>query len=171
MDAIWIDQGQSSSSVDKTCLSPISLIELYVPEPVKKTQQNPIYRSRRATNERDSRSVAQHEHDDVHHNDESSQTATEFNPANVQITPDTFLSLCPALLVQIEQGSCNERYNERSDADPIVQPREEKDTQHIGKQSSCTWTLFFLSWPRPHRAKRLSLFQIGHRSLWYNSKL
>lgn len=30
------------------------------------------------------------------------------NLARVQITPNMFMSMCPALLVQIEQGSCNE---------------------------------------------------------------
>lgn len=30
------------------------------------------------------------------------------NLSKIQITPNVFMSMCPALLVQIEQGSCNE---------------------------------------------------------------
>lgn len=132
MDAIWIDHGQSSSTVGKTCLSPISLIELYVAEPANKTKQNPIYRSTRAMNKRSVVDDDVHEHANEHPNDDGDDyTSTYFNVANIQITPDTFLNLCPALLVQIEQGSCNERHNEVAEADPIIHPEE--GTKRVGK--------------------------------------
>lgn len=146
IDTIRIDHGQSASPVGKTCLSPISLIELYVPEPVNETQRNPIYRSTSAVSKRNSRSVAdddsnhgaQHEHEDEDesHNNEGRQIATDFNVANVKITPDTFLSICPALLVQIEQGSCVERRNEETVADPVIQPKTDKGSNSDGKHIS-----------------------------------
>lgn len=149
-----VDHGQSSSPVGKTCLSPISLIELYVPEPVNTTQQNPIYKSSMATSKRGSRSVVDHDHDhdndDEHPSDKDSQLATDFNAANVQITPDTFLSMCPALLVQIEQGSCNERHNEADETDPIIKdPRRDNETRNIGKQKMKK-KIGLLNWARRH---------------------
>lgn len=148
IDTIRIDHGHLVSPVAKTCLSPISLIELYVPEPVNETQRNPIYRSTNAVSKRNLRSVAdddsnhaaQHEHDDESHNSVESPIATDFNVANVKITPDTFLSICPALLVQIEQGSCVEGRDEATDADPVVQPKIDKGSQSDGKHITKTET-------------------------------
>lgn len=109
------------------------------------TQQNPIYRSISTATKRDSRSIVdddsnnhqQHEHDDDSEvNGEGDRIAADFNVANVQITPDTFLSMCPALLVQIEQGSCIERQNEATEtgaeADPIIQPKH-TEANNIGE--------------------------------------
>lgn len=115
------------------------MIELYVPEPVSKTQQNPIYRSSNAENKRDTRSLddddrINHQHQHDHDDERLEDHQTDFNVANVQITPETFLSMCPALLVQIEQGSCIERQNDAIEADdPIIQPQKDKENKKIGK--------------------------------------
>lgn len=122
---------------------------------MNKTQQNPIYRSTGATNKREARSVAdddsshrhraenEHEHDhdddDEHHNNDG-QTANDLNVANVKITPDTFLSMCPALLVQIEQGSCIDRHSE---ADPIIKPNKDRGTTSTGKYWCIVLIIFF----------------------------
>lgn len=186
MTVVRIDQGQSSSSAGNTCLSPITLIELYMPGPANKTQQYPIYRStREARTVVDSDDDGKHQshpvNDDEHFNSDIGQKTTNFNVANVQITPDTFMNLCPALLVQIEQGSCSERYNQRSEADPIIQPTEGKENQHIGKQElflywkSCFSPLF---WPCPliicWMFKETKVFEISifaYMKTWLASRL
>lgn len=108
-----------------------------MPEPVNTSRQNPIYESSGAISKRNSRSVAddnhQHQHAEMHPSDKGSQLVTDFNAANIRITPDTFLSMCPALLVQIEQGSCNEQHNDAAEKDPIIQPRTDNETRNIGK--------------------------------------
>lgn len=48
-------------------------------------------------NERSDDSYESHSHD-----------SSVENLSKIQITPSVFMSMCPALLVQIEQGSCNE---------------------------------------------------------------
>lgn len=125
-------------SIDKACLSPISLIELYAPEPVNRSQQYPIYRSTKVSNRRSSRSLG--DDSDRHHGENDSNlkidSTTEFDVAKVQITPDTFLSMCPALLVQIEQGSCIERQYKSIpvENDPIFQSKNQtNETRNIGK--------------------------------------
>lgn len=46
---------------------------------------------------------------------ESHETMSNENLARVKITPNIFMSMCPALLVQIEQGSCNEQTKTEAD--------------------------------------------------------
>lgn len=48
-------------------------------------------------------------------NDDSHESLPSDTLANVQITPSIFMSMCPALLVQIEQGSCNEQSDVAAD--------------------------------------------------------
>lgn len=64
---------------------------MYVPDMLNNSKTHPIYRSSAAESET-------HQHDD-----------NEFSVSNIQISPSAFMSMCPALLVQIEQGSCGER--------------------------------------------------------------
>lgn len=57
-------------------------------------------------------------HDDTHHqhrrsadSDDHHSHESESNDeliTNIKITPTMFLNMCPALLVQIEQGACSE---------------------------------------------------------------
>lgn len=108
------EHGQSTSNIAKSCLSPISLIDMYVPN-WRTTQLNPIYRSSVSSNEKRRRAIANNEHhdhkkdDDVdHQNDGDERQPHEFIASSIQITPNAFLSMCPALLVQLEQGACNE---------------------------------------------------------------
>ncbi|XP_031638568.1 zinc transporter ZIP10 isoform X2 [Contarinia nasturtii] len=95
-----------SGSTRKTCLSPISLIQMYSPDALNNTHKNnPIYRS-------SSDSVAaehQHQHHHQHHSDDKIEDA-DHSISNIQITPTAFMNMCPALLVQIEQGSCAEQF-------------------------------------------------------------
>lgn len=83
----------------KTCLSPITLIQMYSPDQFNNTHKNnPIYRSEVASEHDDHE---QHHHQHVDHDDHN-----EFTLSNIQISPSDLLNMCPALLVQIEQGSC-----------------------------------------------------------------
>lgn len=93
----------STKNLAKTCLSPLSLIQLYVSEPINQTLRNRIYQSSmKSIHHRNSRTsttddtLTEHDHDDS-------------AVSNIQITPTTFMSMCPALLVQIEQRSCIDR--------------------------------------------------------------
>lgn len=67
---------------------------MYSPDQFNNTKSNPIYRSSAAP-----------ENDDHPHSEEEVENA-EFSISNIQITPSALMNMCPALLVQIEQGSC-----------------------------------------------------------------
>lgn len=129
----WISSNTDhSGSARKTCLSPISLIQMYSPDTLNNTHKsNPIYRS-------SPESVAtelhqQHQHHEKHqhrhdHSDEKNDDI-DHNVSNIQITPAAFMNMCPALLVQIEQGSCAEQYTP-----PSIDARKEvKDITPFGK--------------------------------------
>lgn len=99
----------------------MSFIEMYMPDVLNSTQKiNPIYRSSSATENAEHEHQHQHQHDHAHehehqhehqHHHHSEDKNDDFELSNIQITPDAFLSMCPALLVQIEQGSCSEQYD------------------------------------------------------------
>lgn len=55
-----------------------------------------MYRSSLAT---------EHDH---HHSGHGDEDADDLSVSNIQITPSVFMHMCPALLLQIEQGSCAE---------------------------------------------------------------
>lgn len=87
---------------------------MYVPN-WRTSQLNPIYRSSVSSNEKRRRAIVNNEHhdhkkdDDVDHQIDGERQQHDFIASTVQITPNAFLSMCPALLVQIEQGACNEQ--------------------------------------------------------------
>lgn len=89
---------------------------MYSPDQFNYTQKsNPVYRSSVAPENDDH----QHHHSDDDENDDD----TEFSVSNIQITPSALMSMCPALLVQIEQGSCTEEptiapYEDTPEAEP-----------------------------------------------------
>lgn len=82
---------------------------------------NPIYRSS---------SVSKNDEHHNHHHHEQLDEESNLSMSNIQITPAEFINMCPALLVQIEQGSCDEEYFE-----PLkIQARKEiRDITSFGK--------------------------------------
>lgn len=104
----FIGYTDHTGSTRKACLSPISLIQMYSPDALNITSKsNPIYRSS-STPEHDD-DEHQHGHHHQHSDDE-----TDYSISNIQITPSAFMNMCPALLVQIEQGSCSEHLDDPS---------------------------------------------------------
>lgn len=91
----------------RTCLSPVALIQMYAPDQLNgEHRSNPIYRSSVAPENDDD---DHHQHKHHHHQHENADYHdTDFGISNIQITPQNLLAMCPALLVQIEQGSCND---------------------------------------------------------------
>ncbi|XP_055628727.1 zinc transporter ZIP10 [Toxorhynchites rutilus septentrionalis] len=90
----------------KSCLSPMSIVHLILEEPTNPDQvlrQNfnynldPLNRYRRALS-------------DQHGYDELEQEVEEIMAARIKITPNTFKDLCPALLAQIDQRACNQKF-------------------------------------------------------------
>lgn len=73
---------------------------MYSPELLSQARKrNPVYRSSSAS-----------EHDHRHHSESATDTnekAADYD--DIQISPSTFMSMCPALLVQLEQRSCVEQ--------------------------------------------------------------
>lgn len=96
---------------------------------------SPIYRSSVAPENDESSHQHQHKH---HHQHESADyNDADFGISNIQITPSALMSMCPALLVQIEQGSCND-----AAAAPIQLPTPRKEIKEIssfGKVFSCIY--------------------------------
>lgn len=74
----------------RKCLSPLSIIQLYVPPSNRSSIADTIYKAS-AVN-------------DPHAGRYNAEYASQ-----LEITPDSFLKLCPALIAQIEEGSCKER--------------------------------------------------------------
>lgn len=102
-----------------------------MPDVLNGTQKiNPIYRSSSATENAEHEHQHQHDHAHEHehqhehqHHHHSGDKNDDFELSNIQITPNAFLSMCPALLVQIEQGSCSEQYDTPAPALPT--PRKQ----------------------------------------------
>lgn len=100
---------------DKKCLSPISMIQIFNPEAFNGTvKQNPIYRSSLAT-----------EFESTPKQTENAENGDELTMSNIQITPAQFMHMCPALLLQIEQGSCTK-------SDPTEHDEHEDHNDHDG---------------------------------------
>lgn len=71
---------------------------MYSPDALNSTSKiNPIYRSSAAHEQDES-----HDHHQHHH--ENAEDERDYSISNIQITPSVFMNMCPALLVQIEQG-------------------------------------------------------------------
>lgn len=95
---------------------------MYSPEQFNNTKNNPIYRSSSAP-----------ENDDHLHSDEETDNG-EFSVSNIQISPAALMNMCPALLVQIEQGSCTEMPAPAPSPEPFqetVTPRHESESKEI----------------------------------------
>lgn len=126
-----LDQARLSQ---KTCLSPIALIQMYAPDQLNgEHRSNPIYRSSVAP-ENDEH----HQHKHHHHHDSADYHDTDFGISNIQITPQNLLAMCPALLVQIEQGTCNDAIAtaaaaavSASETEPLQQPTSRKEIKDI----------------------------------------
>lgn len=73
---------------------------MYQPDTLNKS--HPIYRSSPASEGEN------HQHNRRHADEPNEEP--EFSISNIQITPAAFMNMCPALLVQIEQGSCADQY-------------------------------------------------------------
>lgn len=91
-----------SDQLGKSCLSPINLIRIYDPKALNNTanKQSEIYHAD-SGDEKTKNSEKPLEFDDADENLE--------NLSNIQITPSTFMNMCPALLVQIEQRACQDQ--------------------------------------------------------------
>lgn len=125
---------------------------MYSPDSINGTiKNNPVYRSSSVlTDNDDEHHHHQHQHQHQHqHSDEDS----DYSISNIQITPAAFMNMCPALLVQIEQGSCAEQQQQQQHFDdislplssssaeslPSVEPKASKEISSFGK-----WFSFFL---------------------------
>lgn len=78
---------------------------MYAPDQLNSGHKtNPIYRSSVAPeNDEHHQHKHHHQHENADYND-----AVDLSISNIQITPSALMSMCPALLVQIEQGSCSD---------------------------------------------------------------
>lgn len=79
----------------------------------QRQQHNSIYKSIQSSSDSNRRNLRSTNENHEQHdkpmkpseNDEQHLTAS-----NIQITPNMFMNMCPALLVQIEQGACAETH-------------------------------------------------------------
>lgn len=132
----------------KQCLSPISLVQMYSPDLMNGTiKNNPIYRSSPVLTDKNNEDEHQHQHQHQHHHEQQhehhSNEDEDYSISNIQITPAAFMNMCPALLVQIEQGSCAEQEQHYDDIPqpspssssslPSMQPKEGKEISSFGK--------------------------------------
>lgn len=103
---------------------------MYAPDQLNSgNKANPIYRSSVAP-EKDE----QHQHNHHHQHDNTDHNDVDFSISNIQITPSALMSMCPALLVQIEQGLCAID----ATAAPIQQPTAKKDIKDISSFGECS---------------------------------
>lgn len=102
---------------------------MYAPDQLNAEHRaNPIYRSSVAPENDD-----HHQHKHHHHQHENADYHdADLSISNIQITPQNLLSMCPALLVQIEQGSCSDAIA----AAPIQQPTPKKEIKDISNRGN-----------------------------------
>lgn len=101
---------------------------MYSPDALNDTNKNnPIYRSSVAKENK--------EHQNHHHQQHSSDTNedVDYSVSNIQITPSAFMNMCPALLVQIEQGSCSESYDVPTQASESLPRKKPNEITSFGK--------------------------------------
>ncbi|XP_058831015.1 zinc transporter foi [Topomyia yanbarensis] len=102
----------------KSCLSPMSMVHLILEEPaVSGDFLHSNFNYDLDPGNRHRRSLP-HPHD--HEHEQLDQEVEEIIAARIKITPSTFKDLCPALLAQIDQRACNQKYQLND------QPRVEK---------------------------------------------
>lgn len=103
----------------------MSMVHLILEEPTnpdKVLRQNFNYNLDLVNRYRRSLSDAHsHDYDDLEHE------VAEVIAARIKITPSTFKDLCPALLAQIDQRACNQKYQLRD------QPHVEKKLFSYGR--------------------------------------
>lgn len=105
---------------------------MYSPDALNGTNKNnPIYRSS-AVSENDEHQNHHHQHSGDKHED------VDYSISNIQITPTAFMNMCPALLVQIEQGSCSENYDTPTpiSSEQSVPRKSVKDITSFGKDKN-----------------------------------
>lgn len=108
-----LDHGQSNP-LGKSCLSPLTLLKIYDPKAVNGSSinQSPIYHS---SVDSDNIGADQSQNDSTKRADFADAEPNLDDLANIRITPATFMNMCPALLVQIEQRSCKEDQGKHAD--------------------------------------------------------
>lgn len=124
---------------------------MYAPDQLNgEHRSNPIYRSSVAPENDD-----HHQHKHHHHqHDSADYHDTDFGISNIQITPQNLLAMCPALLVQIEQGSCNDGIAasaaaavSASEPEPFHHPTPRKEIKEItstGKMNLFVIVILFI---------------------------
>lgn len=156
---------------------------MYVPS-WQAAQSNPIYRSSASSGARRRRAIDDEHHD--HQKDDDVDAAdggqqNDFIASNVQITPNAFLSMCPALLVQIEQGACEEPLAEQNVGEHAEEHADHKHVKEkpnaITDRGEFTFTALHnpeLVWRarasnsrrtgRAQRSRAPALAELGHRN-------
>lgn len=96
------------STLNKSCLSPSSMLRIVVNDQRANNGGNQlnyrVHQEEKTIEHRHRRSPDDEHGPDSGHSQENDD---EFI-TNIKITPTMFLNMCPALLVQIEQGACSE---------------------------------------------------------------
>lgn len=95
------------STLHKSCLSPSAMLRIVVNDQRSDSGGNQLnYHVHQ-----NERPMHHHQHRrrsaDVNDHSDENESDDEFI-TNIKITPNMFLNMCPALLVQIEQGACSE---------------------------------------------------------------
>lgn len=96
---------ESSNALGKSCLSPLSMIKIYDPKALNgsASKPSPIYHSSIAP---ENAGADQKQNEPAKRTDVGDLSLDDLS--NIQISPSTFMNMCPALLVQIEQRSCKD---------------------------------------------------------------
>lgn len=97
------------STLNKSCLSPSSMLRIVVNDHRANNGANQLnYRVHQEEKPNDHRHRRSPDDEHSHQDSEHSQENDDEFITNIKITPTMFLNMCPALLVQIEQGACSE---------------------------------------------------------------
>lgn len=102
---LHVDHG-GISSLHKACLSPTSMLRIVINDQRINNGGNHLnYRVHPEENPNHHQHRRSADDSDDHSHENESDDAFI---SNIKITPTMFLNMCPALLVQIEQGACSE---------------------------------------------------------------
>ncbi|XP_053685108.1 zinc transporter ZIP10 [Sabethes cyaneus] len=105
----------------KSCLSPMSIVHLILEEPTNTAEiLSANFNYEMGSSNRHRRSLP-HNHDHNHDSDEQEHEVEEILAARIKITPSTFKDLCPALLAQIDQRACQQKY--QLENQPLVEKK------------------------------------------------
>lgn len=101
---------------------------MYAPDQLNSGHKsNPIYRSSVAP-----QNDEHHQHKHHHQHENADYHDADLSISNIQITPSALMSMCPALLVQIEQGSCSDPTSAPIQQRPTAR-KEIKEISSFGK--------------------------------------